>query len=60
MKRPVDVLALLLGLLMSTIAAGSLWLTFVGSLNWHLIKIAAPLGLVVVGVVGLALSRNRT
>jgi hypothetical protein len=59
MKRPLDVVALLLGLLLTSVALGSLWQTFVGSLNWHLIKVAAPLGLVAIGVVGLALSRNR-
>ncbi len=60
MRRPGDVGALLVGVLLTALAAGSLWSTFFGSLNWHLIKIAAPLGLVVIGVVGLALSRNRS
>lgn len=60
MRRSVDVFALLVGLLLTALAAGSLWSTFVGPLNWHLIKIAAPLGLVTLGILGLALSRNRS
>lgn len=60
MKRPVDVLALLVGLVLTALAVASLWSTFFGSLNWHLIQIAAPLGLVAIGVIGLALSRNRS
>lgn len=60
MKRPVDVVSLLMGLLLTTIAGVVLWLTFVGPLNWSLVKVAAPFGLVVAGVIGLALSRNRT
>ncbi len=59
MKGPVDVVALVIGLLLSTVAAAALWLAFAGSLDWSLVKIAAPLGLVLIGIVGLALSRNR-
>ena len=60
MRRRVDVVALLVGVMFTALAAASLWSTFFGSLDWHLIKIAAPLGLVAIGVVGLALSRNRS
>ena len=59
MKR-VDVVALVTGLLFTAVAAASLWLAFTGSIRWELLKVAAPLTLVVVGVIGLALSRNRT
>lgn len=59
MKR-VDVLALVAGLLLTAIASASLWLTFTGSIDWHLVSIASPVVLVVVGVLGLALSRSRT
>ncbi len=58
MKR-VDVVALISGLLLSGVALGSLWLAFTGSISWPLIRVIAPLALVVVGVLGLALSRNR-
>jgi hypothetical protein len=58
MKR-VDVVALIAGLLLTGFAAASLWLTFTGSINWQAIKVIAPLALVFVGVIGLALSRNR-
>ncbi len=60
MKASVDVVALVLGLLLSAVAAGALWLSFGRSLDWALIKLAAPFGLVVVGALGLALSRNRS
>jgi hypothetical protein len=59
MKR-VDVVALVAGLLLTGVAACSLWLTFTGSIDWEVIRVAAPLVLVVVGVLGLALSRNRS
>lgn len=58
MKR-LDVVALVTGLLLTTVAAGSLWLSFVGSISWPMVRVVAPLALVVVGVLGLALSRNR-
>lgn len=60
MKGSLDVVALVLGLLLSVIATAALWLAFTGSLNWALIKVAAPFGLVVIGALGLALSRNRS
>jgi len=59
MRKTYDVVALIFGLMLSCVALGSLWLTFVGPLNWQVIRIVAPMGLVVVGVVGLVLSRNR-
>lgn len=59
MRAPVDVVALVIGLLLSVVAAGSLWFTFTGSINWGLVRVVAPFGLVVIGVIGLALSRNR-
>ena len=60
MSRSRDVVALIFGLVMTSIAVGSLWLSFVGSINWQLVKIIAPLGLIAAGVLGLALSRNRS
>jgi hypothetical protein len=58
--RNVDVVALVFGLLLSAVAGAALWQSFLGPLDWELLKIAAPLALVVVGAVGLALSRNRS
>jgi len=58
--KRVDVVALVTGLLLTGIAAASLWLAFGGSLDWHLVSIAAPLILVGVGALGLLLSRYRT
>ena len=59
MKR-LDVVSLIFGLLLTAVAAGSLWLSFTGSLDWQLVKVAAPTALILVGVLGLVLSRNRT
>lgn len=59
MKRP-DVVALISGLLLTAVAIGSLWFSITGSMNWPLIRVAAPLALVAVGILGLALSRNKT
>jgi hypothetical protein len=58
--RRVDVLALVLGVVFSAVAVLSLWLSLFGSINWEAVRIAAPLGLVGLGIVGLALSRNRS
>ena len=58
MKRTADVTALVFGLIVTTIAGAALWRVFMGDLNWSLVKVAAPLGLVVIGVIGLALSRR--
>jgi hypothetical protein len=60
MRRSYDVVALIIGVLFSSVALGALWLTLVGPLPWPVIKIVAPLGLVALGVGGLALSRNRS
>lgn len=54
----LDVLALVAGLLVTGIALVTIWLSVGGSVDWSLVKIAAPLVLVVVGVVGLTLSRR--
>jgi hypothetical protein len=60
MRRTYDVVALITGVLFSCVALSALWLTLVGPLPWSVIKVVAPLGLVALGVSGLALSRNRT
>ncbi len=54
-----DVVSLIFGVVITGIALAALWTTYVGSIDWQVLKIAAPLGLVVLGVAGLALSRNR-
>ena len=59
MKR-VDVVALMSGLLLVGVAACSLWYTITATMDWQLLKVVAPAALVVVGVLGLALSRNRS
>jgi len=57
--RRVDVVSLVWGLLMTTVASGSLWLAVTGSISWSMVSVVAPLALVVFGLLGLALSRNR-
>ena len=59
MRRSYDVVALIFGVLLTCVSVGSLWLSFVGPINWRVVKLIAPLALVAVGVVGLALSRHR-
>lgn len=56
--RRVDVVALIAGLLLTAVAGCSLWVSFGGSIDWRLVRVAAPLSLVVVGVLGLSLSRR--
>jgi hypothetical protein len=57
MKR-FDVVALVTGVCFLGLALAVLANALVGPVSWALVKIAAPLVLVVVGVVGLALSRR--
>ena len=60
MRRTYDVVALDHRGAVQLCRPRRLWLTLVGPLPWPVIKIVAPLGLVALGVGGLALSRNRT
>lgn len=57
--RRVDVVSLLTGLLFAALAGLALWWSITKTVDWDLVRIGAPLVLVVVGVVGLLLSRNR-
>lgn len=57
MKRR-DTVALIFGLLLTGIALGSLWFSITGVLDWEVLKLAIPIGLVVVGIAGLAVSRT--
>lgn len=56
--EPLDVVSLVFGLLMVGLATTALWLAFTGSLDWSLLKTAAPLVLVAVGALGLVLTRR--
>ncbi len=58
-RRSTDAVALIFGLLLTTIALGTLWLTLVGPIDWHLVGLVAPIGLIAAGIAGLALSRPR-
>ena len=57
--RYVDVVALVTGLLLTAAAVVALWLAVAGSMGWSRLSVLAPIALVGVGVLGLALSRNR-
>lgn len=57
MKRR-DTVALILGLLLTGVALGSLWFSITGVMDWDVLTLAIPIGLVVVGVAGLAVSRT--
>lgn len=57
--RRVDVVSLVVGLLLTALAGLALWWSFGTAVNWDVVKVATPLILVVVGIVGLSLSRNR-
>jgi branched-subunit amino acid ABC-type transport system permease component len=57
--RNVDVTAFVLGVVLTGIAGLALWLAFAGQVDWGIVRIVAPLSLVVVGILGLALARNR-
>ena len=57
MKRR-DTVALIFGLLLSGVALVSLWFAVTGVLDWEVLKLAIPIGLVIVGIAGLAVSRT--
>ena len=60
MNRRPDSVSLVLGLLATALAIGGLWLSFGGNLDWSTLKVAAPLTLVLIGIIGLAASRPRS
>jgi hypothetical protein len=57
-REPLDVVSMVFGLLMVGMATAALWLAFTGSLDWNLLKTAAPFALVGVGALGLVLTRR--
>lgn len=59
MKR-FDVVALISGVCFVGLALAVLGNALIAPVTWSLVKVVAPIVLVVVGVVGLALSRNRS
>jgi hypothetical protein len=58
--RSRDVAAFVVGAVLSGIAVLALWLAFAGSIDWGIVRIVAPLGLVAIGILGLTLARNRS
>lgn len=59
MRPRTDVTALVAGLLACTLAGLGLWGAF-GVIAWSVVAVVAPVSLVVVGVIGLLASRERT
>ncbi len=55
----LDPFTLMVGIFSIIIAVGLLWAALVAPLSPALFKIAVPLGLIVFGALGLALSRSR-
>ncbi len=56
--RRLDVVSLVIGLLLVSVAATALWLAFGGTVDWSVLQTAAPLVLVAVGALGLLLTRR--
>lgn len=54
-----DVVALVVGLVLTGLAGAALWHAVTGSLPWALLRSATPLALVLVGGLGLLLTRRR-
>lgn len=59
-SRHRDAVALIAGVLMILLAAGVLWMAFGGPLDPIVLKLAAPFSLVLIGILGLLLSRKKT
>ncbi|WP_026928302.1 hypothetical protein [Granulicoccus phenolivorans] len=55
-----DPVALIAGILMLLLASGVLWMAFGGPLDPIVLKLAAPFSLVLIGILGLLLSRKKT
>lgn len=58
MTRSPDVTSLVVGLLLLVLAGLGLWMSF-GVVNWAWVGVGAPLAVVLVGLLGLFLSRPR-
>ncbi|HHU38955.1 MAG TPA: hypothetical protein GXZ45_06735 [Propionibacterium sp.] len=59
MTPRTDVVALVVGLVAIALAALGLWAGF-GVVNWATVAIAAPVSLVVFGLIGLFASRGKS
>lgn len=60
MKSRPDAVSVVLGLLATVLALGGLWLSLGGNVDWSTLRVAAPLTLVLIGIIGLAASRPRS
>jgi Cu/Ag efflux pump CusA len=57
-RRPVDVLSLVVGLTAVLVGIALLWTTFLATPTALIVKIAIPVALVGVGIIGLLAARN--
>lgn len=58
-RRPLDVSSLVWGLFFLMLAMLGGWVAIRGFVNWAVIRITGPLILIVIGIIGLRLSRPR-
>lgn len=58
MNRP-DTVSLVLGLMTTALALAALWVSVGGQVDWTTLKIAVPLTLVAIGIIGLTASRRK-
>jgi hypothetical protein len=58
-RRRIDVSSLIWGLLFLTIAAAALWIATGHELRWAFVRVAAPVHLVCLGILGVVLSRRH-
>ncbi len=59
MNTRIDVTAAVLGLLALLLAGLGMWESF-GTINWSVVGLAAPISLVIIGLLGLAWSKPKS
>lgn len=57
-RQPTDVLSLVVGLSALLVGGALLWATFVATPTALIVKIAVPVALVLIGIIGLLAARN--
>ncbi len=57
-RQPTDVLSLVVGVSALLVGAALLWGTFIATPTALVVKIAVPVALVLVGIIGLLAARN--
>jgi Cu/Ag efflux pump CusA len=57
-RQPTDVLSLVVGVSALLVGVSLLWATFIATPTALVVKIAVPVALVLVGIIGLLAARN--